>query len=80
MLDPHPVLAEDLFTDAITATEQVLGLKITDTEFRPRYAEPDLLDADREERSRMTWLVTGGAGYIGSHVVRASPPTASPPW
>jgi hypothetical protein len=30
MLDPHPVLAEDLFADAITATEHVLKLKITD--------------------------------------------------
>ena len=25
----------------------------------------------REGYQRMTWLVTGGAGYIGSHVVRA---------
>jgi hypothetical protein len=30
MLDPHPVLADDLFTDAIAATEQVLDLTITD--------------------------------------------------
>jgi hypothetical protein len=30
MLDPHPVLAEDLFADAITATELVLDIKITD--------------------------------------------------
>jgi hypothetical protein len=30
MLDPHPVLAENLFDDAIAATEQVLELKITD--------------------------------------------------
>jgi hypothetical protein len=30
MLDPHPVLADDLFADAIAATEQVLDIKITD--------------------------------------------------
>jgi hypothetical protein len=30
MLDPHPVLRDDLFGDAIAATEQVLDLKITD--------------------------------------------------
>jgi hypothetical protein len=35
MLDPHPVLAEDLFDEAIAATEQVLGLKITDLRVRP---------------------------------------------
>lgn len=35
MLDPHPVLADDLFDDAIAATEQVLGLKITDLRVRP---------------------------------------------
>jgi DNA glycosylase AlkZ-like len=34
MLDPHPVLAEDLFADAVTATEQVLELKITDLRIR----------------------------------------------
>jgi len=34
MLDPHPVLADDLFADAITATEQVLGIKITDLRVR----------------------------------------------
>ena len=34
MLDPHPVLAEDLFADAIAATEQVLELKITDLRIR----------------------------------------------
>ena len=34
MLDPHPVLAEDLFSDAIAATEQVLDLKITDVRVR----------------------------------------------
>jgi hypothetical protein len=34
MLDPHPVLAEDLFADSITATEQVLGIKITDLRVR----------------------------------------------
>jgi hypothetical protein len=35
MLDPHPVLADDLFTDAIAATEQVLDIKITDLRVRP---------------------------------------------
>jgi hypothetical protein len=30
MLDPYPVLSEELFIDAITATEQVLNLTITD--------------------------------------------------
>lgn len=35
MLDPHPVLADDLFDDAIAATEQVLGLKITDLRIGP---------------------------------------------
>jgi hypothetical protein len=30
MLDPHPILADDLFGDAIAATEQVLDLTITD--------------------------------------------------
>jgi Winged helix DNA-binding domain len=35
MLDPHPVLADDLFADAITATGQVLNLKITDLSVRP---------------------------------------------
>ena len=34
MLDPHPVLADDLFSDAIAATEQVLDLKITDLRVR----------------------------------------------
>jgi Winged helix DNA-binding domain len=35
MLDPHPVLADDLFTDAIAATQQVLDLTITDLRVRP---------------------------------------------
>lgn len=35
MLDPHPVLADDLFADAIAATEHVLDLKITDLRVRP---------------------------------------------
>ena len=35
MLDPHPVLADDLFGDAIAATEQVLDLTITDLRIRP---------------------------------------------
>jgi hypothetical protein len=34
MLDPHPVLTDDLFGDAIAATEQVLDLKITDLRVR----------------------------------------------
>jgi len=34
MLDPHPVLADDLFADAIAATEQVLDIKITDVRVR----------------------------------------------
>jgi hypothetical protein len=34
MLDPHPVLPDDLFGDAIAATEQVLDLKITDLRVR----------------------------------------------
>jgi DNA glycosylase AlkZ-like len=34
MLDPHPVLADDLLGDAITATEQVLDLTITDLRVR----------------------------------------------
>jgi hypothetical protein len=34
MLDPHPVLADDLFADAVAATEQVLELKITDLRIR----------------------------------------------
>jgi Winged helix DNA-binding domain len=39
MLDPHPVLADDLFADAIVATEKVLNLSITDVRVR-RYADP----------------------------------------
>jgi len=35
MLDPHPVLADDLFEDAVAATEQVLDLTITDLRVRP---------------------------------------------
>ena len=35
MLDPHPVLADDLFGDAVAATEQVLDLTITDLRIRP---------------------------------------------
>jgi hypothetical protein len=35
MLDPHPVLADDLFGDAIAATERVLDIKITDLRVRP---------------------------------------------
>ena len=35
MLDPHPVLADDLFADAIKATEQVLDLTVTDLRVRP---------------------------------------------
>ncbi len=34
MLDPHPVLADDLFSDAIAATAQVLDLTITDLRVR----------------------------------------------
>ena len=34
MLDPHPVLTDDLFSDAIAATEQILDLKITDLRVR----------------------------------------------
>jgi hypothetical protein len=34
MLDPHPVLADDLFADAVAATERVLELKITDLRIR----------------------------------------------
>jgi hypothetical protein len=34
MLDPHPMLADDVFADAIAATEQVLDLKITDLRIR----------------------------------------------
>jgi hypothetical protein len=34
MLDPHPVLADDMFSDAIAATEQVLDLTITDLRVR----------------------------------------------
>jgi Winged helix DNA-binding domain len=34
MLDPHPVLPDDLFGDAIAATEQVLDLKIADLRVR----------------------------------------------
>src|SRR4051794_5459725 len=38
---------------------------------RPRsHARYARLSAD-DERTRMSWLVTGGAGYIGAHVVRA---------
>ena len=37
MLDPHPPLPDDLFTDAVAATEQVLDLTIT--ELRVRSAE-----------------------------------------
>jgi hypothetical protein len=35
MLDPHPVLADDLFANAIAATEQVLDLTITDLRVHP---------------------------------------------
>jgi Winged helix DNA-binding domain len=34
MLDPHPVLADDLFAGAVAAIEQVLELKITDLRVR----------------------------------------------
>jgi Winged helix DNA-binding domain len=34
MLHPHPALPDDLFSDAIAATEQVLDLKITDLRVR----------------------------------------------
>jgi hypothetical protein len=34
MLDPHPVLADELFGDAVVATEQVLDLTITDLRVR----------------------------------------------
>ncbi|HET9303840.1 MAG TPA: crosslink repair DNA glycosylase YcaQ family protein, partial [Propionibacteriaceae bacterium] len=34
MLDPHPVLADELFTDAIAATEQVLNLRVTELRVR----------------------------------------------
>jgi len=36
MLDPHPLLADDLFADPIAATERVLDIKITDLRVRPR--------------------------------------------
>jgi UDP-glucose 4-epimerase len=37
-----------------------------------RYPELSVLERCRaNERGMMAWLVTGGAGYIGSHVVRA---------
>ncbi len=35
MLDPHPVLADDLFADAVAATARVLELAITDLRIRP---------------------------------------------
>jgi Winged helix DNA-binding domain len=35
MLDPHPVLADELFADAIAATERVLNLRITELGVRP---------------------------------------------
>ena len=35
MLDPHPPLAEDQFTDAIRATEQVLDLTVTELRVDP---------------------------------------------
>jgi hypothetical protein len=35
MLDPHPMLAEDLFVEAIAATEQILNLRITELRVRP---------------------------------------------
>jgi hypothetical protein len=35
MLDPHPMLADDLFAAAIAATEQVLNLRITELRVRP---------------------------------------------
>jgi hypothetical protein len=34
MLDPHPPLADDRFTDAVAATERVLGLTVTDIRVR----------------------------------------------
>ena len=34
MLDPHPPLADDLFSDAVAATERVLELTITDIRVR----------------------------------------------
>ena len=39
MLDPHPPLADDLFSDAVAATERVLDLTITDIRVRPLSAE-----------------------------------------
>jgi hypothetical protein len=38
MLNPHPMLADDLFTDAIAATEQVLNVTITDLKVHPPLA------------------------------------------
>jgi Winged helix DNA-binding domain len=35
MLDPHPALPEDLFADAVAATEQVLDVTITDLRVHP---------------------------------------------
>jgi hypothetical protein len=35
MLDPHPALPEDLFAEAVAATEQVLDLTITDLRVHP---------------------------------------------
>ncbi len=32
----------------------------------------------RQERNAMSWIVTGGAGYIGAHVVGPSPKPGSP--
>ena len=34
MLDPHPPLADDLFGDAVAATEHALNLTITDLRVR----------------------------------------------
>jgi hypothetical protein len=36
MLDPHPHLAEDLFSDAIVATEAALAVKVADLQVLAR--------------------------------------------
>jgi len=63
MLDPHPVLADDLFTDAIRSTEQVLGIKITDLRVRARHAGARLAGWRSRGAPADDLVATGGAGY-----------------
>ena len=63
--DPHVVLFFHMQTPSDPDLISLLTIRIAATGFRS--AAPPRIGKVRT----MTWLVTGGAGYIGSHVVRA---------